>query len=105
MSNPTNTQPLIKDLTRPPRARSLAGVRDQTGPDLATAIAGNKKLHAQHQKLAQYVHAIFNGSHLRRRSSRRFWTRVKKILTDGGVAADDVAKVISDLKTIATETK
>jgi sulfur relay (sulfurtransferase) DsrC/TusE family protein len=105
-SSPTNTRPLIKDLTdaaqgtkpSPPNTANLA-------QDLAAAIAGNQKLHAQHQKLAQYVHALFNGSHLSPAQQQMVLDALKKILTDGGVSADDSAKVISDLKTIATETK
>lgn len=105
-SNPTNTVPLIKDLTNaaqgakpsPPNVAKLA-------QDLAATVAGNKKIHAQHQKLAQYVHALFNGSHLSPAQQQMVLDAIKKILSDGGVPADDSAKVIGGLKTIATETK
>ena len=104
--SPTNTVPLIKDLNEaaqsvkpsPPNVAKLA-------QDLAAILAGNQKLHAQHQKLAQYVHAMFNASHLSPAQQQMVLDAVKKILSDGGVAADDVAKVTSDLKAIATETK
>ena len=104
--NQTNTQPLIKDLTQAaqstkPSPASVSGLAQ----NLVPVIAGNKQLHAQHQKLAQYVHAMFNGSHLSPAQQQMVLEAVKKILTDGGVPADDVAKVISDLKTIGTETK
>ena len=105
-SNPTNALPLIKDLTaaaqgtpaKPASVASLAG-------HLATAIAGNKKLLAQEQKLAQNVHAIFNSAHLSAAQQQSVFDSVQRILTDGGVASEDVANVINDLKTIAAETK
>ena len=63
-------------------------------------------MQAQEQKLAQNVHAIFNGAHLSTAQQQtRCYNSVQKILSDGGVAADDVTNVINDLKTIATETK
>jgi hypothetical protein len=105
-SHPTNTAPLIKDLTdaahgakaSPESVSKLAG-------DLAAAIAGNAKIKPQHPKLSQYVHAAFNGSHLTPVQQQAVLAGVKKILSDGGVPDDDAAKVISDLKAIATETK
>jgi hypothetical protein len=105
-SNPTNTLPLIKDLTaaaqgaqaKPASIAALAG-------HLAAAIAGNKKLVAQEQKLAQNVHAIFNTAHLSAAQQQTVFDSVQKILSGGGVPSDDVANVINDLKTIAAETK
>jgi hypothetical protein len=104
--NPTNTVPLIKDLNEAAQGvkPSPANVT-KLAQDLATVMAGNPKLHAQHQKLAQYVHAMFNGSHLSLAQQQTVLDAVKKILSDGGVPSDDVAKVISGLKTIGTETK
>ncbi len=104
--NSTNTVPLIKDLTEAAQSTkpSPASVT-RLAQDLAPVVAGNKQLHTQHQKLAQYVHAMFNGSHLSPAQQQMVLDAVKKILTGGGVPADDVAKVISDLKTIGTETK
>ena len=43
-----------------PLPASIAKLAD----DLTTAIAGKEKLRAPQQKLAQFVHAIFNSSHL-----------------------------------------
>jgi hypothetical protein len=105
-SNPTNTLPLVKDLTaaaqgtpaQPASVSQLAG-------HLATAIAGNKKLQAQEQRLAQNVHAIFNSAHLSAAQQQMVLDSVQKILSDGGVATDDVTNVINDLKTIAAETR
>lgn len=105
-SNPTNKQPLINDLTaaaqgtkaKPASVASLAG-------HLATVFAGNKKLRAQHQKLAQNIHALFNSAHLSASQQQTMFDGVQKILSDGGVSPEDTAKVIGDLKTIATETK
>jgi hypothetical protein len=104
--NPTNTVSLIKDLNEAAQGAkpSPANVA-KLAQDLATVMAGNQKLHAQHQKLAQYVHAMFNGSHLSPPHQQTVLDAVKKILSDGGVAAEDSAKVLGDLKAIATETK
>ena len=104
--NPTNTAPLIKDLNEAAQGTKPSPTDvAKLAQDLAAIMAGNQKLHAQHQKLAQYVHAMFNGSHLSPIQQQTVLDAVKKILADGGVAADDSAKVIGDLKTIATETK
>jgi hypothetical protein len=69
------------------------------------AVTANKNLQAQHQKLAQSVHAIFNSSHLSAAQQQMVCDNVQKILQDGGASSDDVANVINDLKAIATETK
>ncbi len=103
---PTNTLPLTKDLTEAAQGAKPSPVHVNTlAQDLASTLAGNKRLHPQHQKLAQFVHALFNSSHLSPAQQQTVLDSVKKILTDGGVPADDVAKVITDLKAIATETK
>ncbi len=105
-SNPTNTVPLRKDLviaaqgTKP----SPASV-EKLSQTLAAAVAGNTKLRTQHQKLAQYAHALSNGAHLTATQQQTILDNVRKILQDGGVPAENVTAVISDLKTIATETK
>src|SRR5476651_407985 len=105
-SNPTNTRPLIKDLTvaaqgAQAKSESVAALAGH----LAAVLAGNKKLAAQEQKLAQNVHAIFNSSHLSDAQQQMICDSVQKILSDGGVSSADVANVINDLKTIASETK
>jgi hypothetical protein len=105
-SNPTNTRPLIDDLTAAAQgAQAKPAMISQLASHLAAAIAGNKKLDAQQQKLAQNVHAIFNSSHLSAAQQQMILDSVQKILSDGGVAPDDVANVINDLKTIAAETQ
>ena len=77
--NPTNTLPLIKDLTEAaqgtkPSAASVA----RLAQDSRDRPRREQKLHAQHQKLAQNVHAMFNSSHLSPAHSRRFWTPSKR---------------------------
>jgi hypothetical protein len=105
-SNPTNTVSLQGDLTAAAQGTkaSPASVVSLAG-DLAAAISGNAKLHAQRQKLAQYVHAMFNGSHLSPAQQQMILNAVQKILSDAGVVAEAAASVISDLNTIANETK
>jgi hypothetical protein len=73
--------------------------------DLATAIAGKEKLRAPQPKLAQFVHAIFNSAHLTTAQQQMIFDGVQKILTDGGASPDEAANVVSDIKTIASETK
>ncbi len=73
--------------------------------DLTTAIAGKERLRAPQPKLAQYVHAIFNSSHLTTAQQQMIFDGVQKILTDGGASPDETANVVSDIKTIASETK
>jgi hypothetical protein len=105
-SHPTNTAPLIKDLTDAAHGtKATSESVSRLAGDLAAVIAGNAKVKPQQPKLAQYVHAAFNGSHLTPAQLQAVLSGVKKILSDGGVPEDDVAKVISDLKAIATETK
>ena len=105
-SNPTNTQPLINDLTAaaqntkpsPDSISRLAG-------DLATAISGKDKLRAPEKKLAREIHAIFNSSHLSPSQQQMIFDDVQKILQDGGVSSGETDNVINELKTIAKETK
>jgi hypothetical protein len=105
-SNPTNTLPLQADLNDAAQGTKPAKTAvAQLAQDLAAVIAGHKSLHPKHPKLAQYVHAIFNSSHLTTAQQQMILDNVQKILSDGAVPADDATKVISDLKTIATETQ
>jgi hypothetical protein len=73
--------------------------------DLTAAIAGKEKLRAPQPKLAQFVHAIFNSSHLTTAQQQMIFNGVQKILTDGGASPDETANVVNDIKTIASETK
>ena len=73
--------------------------------DLTTAIAGKEKLRAPQQALAQYIHAVFNSSHLTTAQQQMIFNGVQKILTDSGAAPDEAASVVNDIKTIASETK
>jgi hypothetical protein len=84
-----------------PQAASVSKLAD----DLTTAIAGKEKLLAPQPKLAQFVHAIFNSSHLTTAQQQMIFNGVQKILTDGGASPDETASVVSDIKTIASETK
>jgi hypothetical protein len=93
----TNTLPLQNDLT--------TAAHIKLAEDLAAVVSGNKKLQAQQQKLAQFSHAIFNSSHLSAAQQQSVLDAVKKILSDGGVSDDDVTKIITDLKAVATATK
>jgi hypothetical protein len=82
----------------------MASVAKLAG-DLTTAIAGQTKLRASHPKLAQYVHASFNGAHLTAAQQQMILDSVQKILKEGGASAEETADVVGDLKTIAGETK
>ena len=98
--------PLLNDLATAaqgtkPSQKSLS----QLGDDLAFAIAGKEKLRTPQPKLAQYVHASFNGAHLTPAQEKMIFDEVQKILDTGGVAPEDATNVVNDLKTIAAETK
>ncbi len=72
--------------------------------DLVAATAGKIKTADTQQKLAQYVHAIFNSSHLLPAQKPMIFDNVQKLLQSGGAAPDDVTNVVNDIKTIARET-
>jgi hypothetical protein len=86
-------------------AKPLPASISKLADDLTTAIAGKEKLRAPQPKLAQFVHAIFNSSHLTAAQQQMIFDGVKKILTDGGASPDEAANVVNDIKTIASETK
>jgi len=99
-------QSLTNDLTiaaqgAKPQPASISKLAD----DLTTAIAGKEKLRAPQPKLAQFVHAIFNSSHLTTAQQQMIFDGVQKILTDGGASPGETASVVNDIKTIAGETK
>jgi len=105
-SNPTNTQPLINDLTAAAQnTKPSPGSISRLAGDLATAISGKDKLRAPEQKLAREIHAIFNSSHLSPAQRQMIYDDVQKILQDCGVLSGETDNVINDLKTIAKETK
>jgi hypothetical protein len=102
----TRKQSLTNDLAAAaqgakPQPASVSKLAD----DLATAFAGKEKLRAPQTKLAQYVHAVFNSSHLTTAQQQMIFDGVQKTLTDGGASPDETANVVSDIKTIASETK
>ncbi|HEX3856133.1 MAG TPA: hypothetical protein VHY30_02420 [Verrucomicrobiae bacterium] len=101
----TNRQPLINDLTAAAQGAKASPADVSKLAEHLGEVAGNKNLQPQNQKLAQSVHAIFNSSHLSVAQQQAVCDGVQKILQDGGASSDDVANVINDLKTIATETK
>jgi len=84
-----------------PQSASIAKLAD----DLTTAIAGREKFRAPQPQLAQFVHAIFNSSHLTTAQQQMIFSGVQRILTGGGTSPDEAANVVNDIKTIASETK
>jgi len=102
----TEKQALTNDLgmaalgIRPPQP-SISKLAD----DLAAAIVGNGKLRAQHPRLAQYVHAVFNSSQLSSLQQEMIFDNTQTMLTGCGVAPDIATNVVSDIKAIVNETK
>jgi hypothetical protein len=99
--------PLLNHLSSaaaPGKKATTASVKKIAG-QLVTAISGKKNLSAQTTKLAQSLHALFNGAHLSAAQQETVLNGFKKILTDGGVAADDADKLVADLKQVAAETQ
>jgi hypothetical protein len=86
-------------------AKPLPASISKLADDLITAIAGKEKLRTPQPKLAQYTHAIFNSAHLTAAQQKMIFDGVQKILTDGGASPDEAANVVTDIKTIASETK
>ncbi len=73
--------------------------------DLLLAVTGKKKFTAPQQtRLAQYVHALFNSSHLSPAQQQALLANVKQLLNDGGAALDDTVNVVTDLKAVVTDT-
>lgn len=104
--NPTNKLSLINDLSASAHgAKASPATVALLADNLATAMSGNAKLRAQHQKLAQNIHATFNASHLTPSQQQQVFSTVQKALLDGGASAGDAAKVISSLKAVVAETK
>ena len=101
----TNRQPLINDMTAAAQGTKASPASVSKLAENLAAVTANKNLQAQHQKLAQSVHAIFNSSHLSTAQQQMVCDNVRKILSEGGASSDDVTNVINDLKAIATETK
>ena len=72
---------------------------------LITAASGRKALKPQNARLAQDIHALFNGSHIAAAQQQTLLDGVQKILTEAGTPTADVDNVVSDLKQIAGETQ
>jgi hypothetical protein len=97
---------LLNDLTIAPQgAKPSSASISMLADNLASAVVGKKSMQPQHAKLAQEIHAIFNSSHLSAAQQQVIFGDVQKILQDDGASADDTINVVSDIKTIATETK
>jgi hypothetical protein len=105
-TNSANAQSLVNDLTAAAQSKKPSpDAISKLAKDLTPMLAGNDKLRAQPQKLAQWVHAIFNSSHLTPSQQQMIHDGVQKIFADAAVPTDEAASVINDLKTIATETQ
>ncbi len=106
VSSSTNATSLLNHLTAAAQSKkpSPAAVTKLAG-DLTAIIAGNDKLRTQQQNLAQWVHAIFNSSHLSAAQKQMIHDGMQKIFADAGVSVPDAANVINDLQTIATQTQ
>jgi hypothetical protein len=105
-TNAANSQSLVNDLTAAAQGKKPSpDMIFKLAKDLTAVLAGNDKLRAQPQKLAPWVHAVFNGSHLTPVQQQMIHDGVQKIFADAAVPTDEAASVINDLKTIATETQ
>ena len=85
----------------PPPEDSINKLADH----LLTATLGRKQMQAQQLPLARYVHAAFNGSHLKEAQQKMICDEVKNILTECGVATNDAVAIVGDLRKIAGETQ
>ncbi|HEY5233461.1 MAG TPA: hypothetical protein VIK35_08015 [Verrucomicrobiae bacterium] len=97
---------LLDDLTVAPQGvKPSPASTSMLADNLASAVAGKAAMQPQHAKLAQDIHAVFNGSHLSTTQQQMIFNDVQGILQTGGAAADDITNVVSDIKTMVTETK
>ncbi|HEU6448659.1 MAG TPA: hypothetical protein VFV23_09515 [Verrucomicrobiae bacterium] len=71
---------------------------------LTEAMAGRGNMIDQHTKLAQDLHALFNGSHLTAAQSEVLLANVQTIFQTGGVTTDVALNVVNDLKAVTAET-
>ena len=105
--DPAQKVSLLNNLTQAAQGakKATANSVKKLADDLLPALAGKKKLvAAQQTKLAQYVHALFNSSHLSAAQQQTVLTNVQKILTDGGVELNDAVNVVTDLKAVVADT-
>lgn len=73
--------------------------------DLASALTGKKLAADPQKKLAQFCHAIANGSHLSAMQEQAVFEGAQKILETAQVPPGDAAKVVADMKEIVQESK
>ena len=105
-ADPSKKQPLINDLNAAALGASPSKASlGRLAGDFTTALTGKSLSAEQRTKLAQYLRAVSNSSHLSPAQQRTVLDDAQKILQAGGVSADDSAKVIADFKAIAAETK
>jgi hypothetical protein len=105
--DPLKKQPLINDLHAAAQGTSPSkGSVSKLTDDLAATLPGKTTLSPeQRTKLAQYLRAVFNASHVAPAQQRTILDDAQKILQTAGVSAEDATKVIYDFKAIAAETK
>ena len=103
---PARKQTLTNDLTAAATgAKPSADLIQKLADDLVTTVAGKPKLIAQQTKLGRDIHAIFNSSHLSTGQQYSVVNEVQKILIENGAAAEDVNKLLDDLKAIEAATR
>lgn len=104
--NPTNTVALKSDLAAAAQSiKPKPALVDRLAHDLATAIAGNQKLPGQFLRLAQFVHALLNGSHLSTAQQQSVLAGVQKILLAGEVPQDAVTRLMDSLTAASSATQ
>lgn len=105
-SDASKKQPLLNDLNAAAQGTSPSKTSvDKLVTDLSSALAGKKLPTESCAKLAQYLRAFFNSSHVAPAQQRTILEDLAKILSAGGVAAEDSTRIVADFKTIAAEVK
>jgi len=93
-SGPSKKQPLINDLNAAVQGTSPSKTSTiKLADDLATALTGKTLSLEQRTKLAQYLRATFNSSHLSPAQQRMILEDTQKILQAAGISADDSGKL------------
>lgn len=106
--DPAQKIALLNDLSQAAQGANKASSDSikKLANDLMTALVDQKKLAVpDQQKLAQQIHALFNSARLSSTQQETLLTNIQKILTEAGASLDSALDVVTDLKTVITETK
>jgi truncated hemoglobin YjbI len=103
--DPSKKQQFINHLNVAPQgtAPSKATV-SKIADDLSAALSGKNISQEQRMKIAQYLRAFSNSSHLTPAQQQALLGDLQKVLPAAGVSSENASKVVTDFKALAAET-